>query len=150
MLYFLTDMQVCMPESLAVSWPLSTGYLSAFTACQHTGGSKHGDTRNYTSVSITRPLHAAVLVFVTQSEERRARALQPYLVATPRRGVVGNSKYADRLRKQVRLMQSQITCLCAAWNSFCTACVGQCMPAGASTGDVKEHPLPACDHRPWR
>lgn len=36
-----------------------------------------------------------------QSEERRNRALQPYRVTTPRRGVVGNSKYADRLRRQV-------------------------------------------------
>jgi hypothetical protein len=36
-----------------------------------------------------------------QSEERRSRALQPYLVSTPKRGVIGNSKYADRLRRQV-------------------------------------------------
>lgn len=37
-----------------------------------------------------------------QSEERRSRALQPYRVTTPSRGIVGNSKYADRLRRQVR------------------------------------------------
>eukprot|EP00878_Enallax_costatus_P004842 GHUV01005096.1.p1 GENE.GHUV01005096.1~~GHUV01005096.1.p1 ORF type:complete len:906 (+),score=289.25 GHUV01005096.1:167-2884(+) len=36
-----------------------------------------------------------------QSEERRNRALQPYRVTTPRRGIVGNSKYADRLRRQI-------------------------------------------------
>lgn len=36
-----------------------------------------------------------------QAEERRQRALQPYLVAAPARGVIGNSKYAERLRKGV-------------------------------------------------
>eukprot|EP00879_Flechtneria_rotunda_P013356 GHRR01013946.1.p1 GENE.GHRR01013946.1~~GHRR01013946.1.p1 ORF type:complete len:902 (+),score=300.53 GHRR01013946.1:340-3045(+) len=36
-----------------------------------------------------------------QDEERRQRALQPYLVSTPKRGIVGNSKYADRLRRQI-------------------------------------------------
>lgn len=38
------------------------------------------------------------------SEERRNRALQPYRVTTPSRGVIGNSKYADRLRRQVRIV----------------------------------------------
>ena len=32
---------------------------------------------------------------------RRARALAPYLLSAPKRGVVGNSPYADRLRKGV-------------------------------------------------
>lgn len=32
---------------------------------------------------------------------RRGRLLKPYLVPSPKRGVIGNSKYADRLRKQV-------------------------------------------------
>jgi transcriptional regulator with AAA-type ATPase domain len=36
-----------------------------------------------------------------QAEERRQRALQPYLVGAPARGVIGNSKYAERLRKGV-------------------------------------------------
>eukprot|EP00882_Tetradesmus_deserticola_P011080 GHRQ01011715.1.p1 GENE.GHRQ01011715.1~~GHRQ01011715.1.p1 ORF type:complete len:603 (+),score=315.83 GHRQ01011715.1:299-2107(+) len=36
-----------------------------------------------------------------QSEERRSRALQPYRVTTPSRGIIGNSKYADRLRRQI-------------------------------------------------
>ena len=38
----------------------------------------------------------------TQEEERRQRSLAPYLVAAPKRGVIGRSKYAERLRKQVR------------------------------------------------
>lgn len=37
-----------------------------------------------------------------QEEERRQRALAPYMVAAPRRGIIGRSKYAERLRKQVR------------------------------------------------
>ncbi|PNH01184.1 Nif-specific regulatory protein [Tetrabaena socialis] len=32
---------------------------------------------------------------------RRARALAPFLVTAPKQGIVGSSKYADRLRKQV-------------------------------------------------
>lgn len=36
-----------------------------------------------------------------QFEKDRARALQPYLVASPTHGVVGNSKYADRLRRAI-------------------------------------------------
>eukprot|EP00775_Hariotina_reticulata_P006711 gene6709-6932_t len=36
----------------------------------------------------------------SQVEEKRARMLQPYLVTTPKRGIIGNSRYADRLRKQ--------------------------------------------------
>eukprot|EP00883_Tetradesmus_obliquus_P009178 jgi/Sobl393_1/19957/SZX72903.1 len=36
-----------------------------------------------------------------QGEERRNRALQPYRVTTPSRGIIGNSKYADRLRRQI-------------------------------------------------
>ncbi|KXZ56033.1 hypothetical protein GPECTOR_2g1585 [Gonium pectorale] len=32
---------------------------------------------------------------------KRARTLAPYLVAAPKRGIIGNSKYADRLRRQV-------------------------------------------------
>lgn len=36
-----------------------------------------------------------------QEEERRQRALAPYLVSAPKRGIIGTSKYADRLRKQV-------------------------------------------------
>lgn len=43
-----------------------------------------------------------LLLLLLQSEERRSRALQPYLVTTPKRGIIGNSKYADRLRRQVR------------------------------------------------
>lgn len=45
--------------------------------------------------------------FALQSEERRNRAMQPYRVTTPRRGIIGNSTYADRLRRQVRTL---------AWN----------------------------------
>ncbi|MEW5308688.1 MAG: hypothetical protein WDW38_000627 [Sanguina aurantia] len=36
-----------------------------------------------------------------QLSQARARALAPYLVAAPKRGIVGSSSYADRLRKQV-------------------------------------------------
>ncbi|KAI8465837.1 MAG: cyclic nucleotide-binding protein [Monoraphidium minutum] len=36
-----------------------------------------------------------------QEDERRQRALAPYLVAAPKRGVIGTSKYAERLRKQI-------------------------------------------------
>jgi hypothetical protein len=43
-----------------------------------------------------------LLLLLLQSEERRNRALQPYRVTTPSRGIIGNSKYADRLRRQVR------------------------------------------------
>jgi transcriptional regulator with AAA-type ATPase domain len=49
----------------------------------------------------TMLLHLVMVDAALQSEERRARALQPYLVSTPKRGIVGNSKYADRLRRQV-------------------------------------------------
>lgn len=47
-------------------------------------------------------LQACACAFMMQSEERRSRALQPYIVSTPKRGIIGNSKYADRLRRQVR------------------------------------------------
>lgn len=36
-----------------------------------------------------------------KEEERRQRFLEPYLVASPKVGIIGSSKYADRLRKQV-------------------------------------------------
>ena len=36
-----------------------------------------------------------------QAERQRQAALQPYLVASPKRGIIGNSKYAVRLRRQV-------------------------------------------------
>lgn len=36
-----------------------------------------------------------------QAERQRETALRPYLVAAPKCGVVGTSKYADRLRRQV-------------------------------------------------
>lgn len=36
-----------------------------------------------------------------QEEERRQRALAPYLVGAPKRGIIGQSKYANRLRQQV-------------------------------------------------
>ncbi|KAK9837134.1 hypothetical protein WJX81_005394 [Elliptochloris bilobata] len=36
-----------------------------------------------------------------QAERERDAALQPYLVSAPKCGVVGTSKYADRLRRQV-------------------------------------------------
>lgn len=42
-----------------------------------------------------------------QEEDRRQRALAPYLVGAPKRGVIGKSKYAERLRKQVRAKQLQ-------------------------------------------
>ncbi len=35
-----------------------------------------------------------------QEEAARWQALRPYLVASPRRGIIGNSKYARRLRSQ--------------------------------------------------
>lgn len=36
-----------------------------------------------------------------QASLERVRALLPYLVSAPRRGVVGSSRYAQRLRAQV-------------------------------------------------
>lgn len=36
-----------------------------------------------------------------QEAELARHALQPYLLAAPRRGVIGNSRYAKRLRKQI-------------------------------------------------
>ncbi|KAG2494498.1 hypothetical protein HYH03_007267 [Edaphochlamys debaryana] len=36
-----------------------------------------------------------------KAERKRQRALAPYLVAAPQHGIIGNSKYAERLRKQV-------------------------------------------------
>ncbi|KAK9803256.1 hypothetical protein WJX72_000197 [[Myrmecia] bisecta] len=36
-----------------------------------------------------------------EGEELRRTVLQPYLVSSPRRGIIGNSKYAVRLRTQV-------------------------------------------------
>jgi transcriptional regulator with AAA-type ATPase domain len=36
-----------------------------------------------------------------EGDERRQRALQPFLVAAPKRGIVGGSRYADRLRRQI-------------------------------------------------
>ena len=36
-----------------------------------------------------------------QAEREREAALRPYLVSAPKCGVVGTSKYADRLRRQV-------------------------------------------------
>lgn len=32
------------------------------------------------------------------------RALQPYLVPSPKRGIIGSSTYADRVRKQARAL----------------------------------------------
>ncbi|GFR44902.1 hypothetical protein Agub_g6247, partial [Astrephomene gubernaculifera] len=36
-----------------------------------------------------------------QMERKRSRALMPYLVPSPNHGIIGSSKYADRLRRQV-------------------------------------------------
>lgn len=36
-----------------------------------------------------------------QAAEDRARMLAPYLVPSPKHGIVGTSAYAERLRKQV-------------------------------------------------
>jgi transcriptional regulator with AAA-type ATPase domain len=52
-------------------------------------------------LSQTMAGRAAALAGAVQEEERRQRALAPYLVAAPKRGIIGRSKYADRLRKQV-------------------------------------------------
>ena len=41
------------------------------------------------------------LFSVHQEEERRQRALQPFLVPAPKWGIIGNSKYAERLRRAV-------------------------------------------------
>jgi transcriptional regulator with AAA-type ATPase domain len=38
---------------------------------------------------------------VPQSQEDRARALAPYRVSAPKRGIVGNSRYAKSLRKEI-------------------------------------------------
>ena len=36
-----------------------------------------------------------------QGQEERQRALAPYRVSAPKRGIVGNSRYAAVLRKQI-------------------------------------------------
>jgi transcriptional regulator with AAA-type ATPase domain len=41
------------------------------------------------------------LVGGRQEEQKRLALLQPYLVQAPKHGVIGNSKYAKRLRKQI-------------------------------------------------
>lgn len=43
----------------------------------------------------------AALAAERQEDERRQRALAPYLVPAPKRGIIGSSRYAERLRKQV-------------------------------------------------
>ena len=40
-------------------------------------------------------------IFLLQGEQLKRHMLQPYLVAAPKRGVIGNSRYAQRLRKQI-------------------------------------------------
>ena len=36
-----------------------------------------------------------------QGDQLKRHMLQPYLVAAPKRGVIGNSRYAQRLRMQI-------------------------------------------------
>ena len=36
-----------------------------------------------------------------QEQRQRSVALAPYLVTAPKRGVIGNSRYAQRLRREI-------------------------------------------------
>jgi transcriptional regulator with AAA-type ATPase domain len=72
-----------------------------------------------------------LLLLLLQSEERRNRALQPYRVTTPSRGIIGNSKYADRLRRQVRRQGTENSnaltfATRTAWGSEAQLCEGVC------------------------
>jgi hypothetical protein len=79
-----------------------------------------------------------------QSEERRSRALQPYLVTTPKRGIVGNSTYAGRLRRQVRRRaRAPRGHACAAPRARGTMCVCVCL-SRASPLRVDATPLCVC------
>jgi hypothetical protein len=47
--------------------------------------------------------HAAALHCsqAAAADKARARALQPYLISAPTHGIIGNSRFASRLRKEV-------------------------------------------------
>lgn len=40
-------------------------------------------------------------LYIAQETKARQHALAPYLVSAPKRGVIGNSRYAQRLRRQI-------------------------------------------------
>lgn len=52
-----------------------------------------------------------------QGEAAKWQELQPYLVSSPKRGVIGNSKYAKRLRSQI-LAASKADAGCFATSQF--------------------------------
>ena len=53
-------------------------------------------TVELTGSHLTLPLYVSL-----QTEAAKWQELRPYLVSSPKRGVIGNSRYAKRLRSQI-------------------------------------------------
>ncbi len=50
---------------------------------------------------IIQPVQIAQLAGVLQDDATKWQTLRPFLVASPKRGIIGNSKYAMRLRRDI-------------------------------------------------
>ena len=59
-----------------------------------------------------------------QREAAKWQELQPYLVSSPKRGIIGNSKYAKRLRSQIlAASKADAGCFPIPNHSVCRPCV---------------------------